>query len=78
MADPTELYLVPRGEKIQGTPSFSGDHVESISVSWLDGSTIEVKARRARISWQTSSQEVKIGANITKVTLQYSIGLREP
>jgi hypothetical protein len=55
VATPTEVYLLPKSQNIQGDPVFRADHVEGLKVTWAGESLLIIYARKARIFLGASS-----------------------
>lgn len=55
VATPTEVFLVPTGEKVSGEPIWLADHAEGVQVVWHGPTHLEIRAPKARTFRHTPS-----------------------
>ena len=55
VATPTEVFLVPTGEKVSGEPIWLADHAEGVQVVWHGPIHLEIRAPKARTFRHTPS-----------------------
>ena len=53
VATPTEIYVVPNGEKVKGDPIFRADNVEGLTLTWDGESKLIIRAEKARVFLQS-------------------------
>ncbi len=49
VATPSEVYVVPKGSKVNGAPLLRADHMEHLNVRWKQPRLLEVSYSKGRI-----------------------------
>lgn len=49
VATPTEIFVVPSGQKAKDNPVFRADNIEGLVVSWENESNLIIRAKKARV-----------------------------
>lgn len=74
VATPTEIYVVPKGEKVKGDPIFRADNVEGLSLIWNGESKLIIRAEKARVFLQSKTLKVDVpGKQSQTVSMQLAI-----
>jgi hypothetical protein len=75
VSTPTEIYLLPAGEKPSGDPVFRADKVVGLVATWTSNNSLQIEAKEARVFVKRDVAEIAINGLPEKrrITVAYKI-----